>query len=371
MIAPAKNLLARIQGKRGVSPGQDSLRTIAVCAAQIPFFKGGAEAHAGGLVRELAKRQFEAELISIPYKWYPHDRLLKSIEVWRMIDLTESNGKKIDMIITTKFPTYFAEHPRKVLWLFHQYRQLYDLFDSPYSDFDISRAEHRKLRDRLVAMDTQVLKTYKRIYANSKNTAARLKKYNGIEATPLYHPPQLAGRYYNGENRGYILSVGRLDRLKRVDLLVKCLAHADRHLQCKIAGTGPEAEALMELARQEGVADRIEFLGYVSDDQLLDLYAHCAFVFFAPLDEDYGYISLEAFLSQKPVLTSFDSGGPLEFVEDGRNGMVVHSLDVKELARKSEELFFDTPKSREFGKAGYEKVKDISWDFAIETLLNG
>ncbi len=347
------------------------MKTIAVCAAQIPFFKGGAEAHVSGLSRELAKKQFEVEVINIPYKWYPHEQLLRSIDVWRMLDLSESNGKKIDMIITTKFPTYFAEHPRKVLWLFHQYRQLYDLFDSPYSDFDPTKRSDKELRDRLVAMDTGVLKTYKRIYANSKNTAARLKKYNGIEATALYHPPLLAGRYYHGENNGYILSVGRLDRLKRVDCLIRCLAQADRRLKCKIAGTGTEAKVLMELAQQVGVADRVEFLGFVPDDQLLDLYAHCAFVYFAPLDEDYGYISLEAFLSQKPILTSVDSGGPLEFVEDGRNGIVVPSMEEKVLAQRSEELFFDNKKSQEFGKAGFEKVKDITWDFAIETLING
>ena len=112
MITQAKNLLAKIQAKLGVSRGQDSLRTIAVCAAQIPFFKGGAEAHAGGLVRELAKREYEAELISIPYKWYPHERLLKSIDLWRMLDLTESNGKKSRGMGTVPNCASFSAMPR-------------------------------------------------------------------------------------------------------------------------------------------------------------------------------------------------------------------------------------------------------------------
>ena len=347
------------------------VRTIAVCAAQIPFFEGGAEALVGGLIRELARRGHEVDRVNIPFKWYPRDQLLKSLEVWRLLDLSESNGKKIDLIITTKFPSYFAEHPNKVLWLIHQYRHLYDLWGTPYSDFDASQETDRRFRGQLIELDTEVLKSYQRIYTIAKNTTARLKKYNGLDSIPLYHPPQLAGRYYFGQDQGYILSVGRLDRLKRVDLLVRSLRFMDRRIKCRIAGSGPELESLQKLAFSSGVADRVEFLGRIADDDLLELYAHATAVYFAPWDEDYGYVTLEAFLSQKPVITAFDSGEPLEFVEDGQNGVVIRSIDEKELAQKSEELFFDKEKCLRFGRAGYEKVKDISWDVVIDTLLGG
>ncbi len=349
----------------------EAVRSIAVCAAQIPFFKGGAEAHVSGLVRELGRRKYEVELINIPYKWYPREQLLRSIELWRLVDLRESNARTVDMIITTKFPSYFADHPNKVLWLIHQHRHLYDLWGTPYSDFDPDSPEDRKLRDGLVALDTAVLKTYGRIYTNSKNTAARLKKYNGLEAEALYHPPQLAGRYFWAEDQGYVLSVGRLERLKRIDLLIKALKHCHRSIRCKVAGSGPERENLEKLARETGVSDRVEFLGFVPDEDLLRLYAHSTLVYFAPLDEDYGYITLEAFLSEKPVVTSADSGGALEFVEEGRNGAIARSPDERELGRKIEELFFDRQKCRSFGRAGREKVRDISWDAVIETLVGG
>jgi glycosyltransferase involved in cell wall biosynthesis len=366
-----KGLLTDLEAKLEPSREAGPVRTIAVCAAQIPFFKGGAEAHVNGLVRELAKRHYEVDLISLPFKWYPRDQLLNSLEVWRLVDLSESNARKIDMIITTKFPSYFAEHSNKVLWLFHQFRHLYDLWGTPYSDYDASKAADLKFRDQLIELDTEVLKSYRRIYTNAKNTAARLKKYNGIDSIPLYHPPHLAGRYFSAEDQGYILSVGRLDRLKRVDLLVKGMSLMDRRISCRIAGTGPELESLKKLARASGVGDRVEFLGFVPDNDLLALYAHATAVYFAPWDEDYGYVTLEAFLSQKPVLTAFDSGGPLEFVEDGQSGIVIRSADEKELAQRSEELFFDKDKCRSYGRAGYEKVKDISWDTVIETLING
>jgi len=362
-------LLSKIREKFEFSPGKRPIRTIAVCAAQVPFFKGGAEAHVNGLIRELAKRGYDVDLINIPYKWYPRDQLLKSLEIWRMLDLSESNDRPVDMIITTKFPSYFAEHPHKVLWLIHQFRHLYDLWGTPYSDFDPAQQADRILREKLIQLDTEVLMSYKRIYTNAKNTAARLKKYNGIDAIPLYHPPHLAEKCYWAEDKGYILSVGRLDRLKRVDLLIRSMRLMDRRIQCQIAGIGPELEGLRRLTRECDVADRVKFLGFVQDEDLVRLYAHATAVYFAPLDEDYGYVTLEAFLSKKPVITGFDSGGPLEFVKDGQNGVVVQSTDEKELAARCEELFFNKEKCRAYGEAGFEKVRNISWDTVVDTLV--
>jgi glycosyltransferase involved in cell wall biosynthesis len=346
------------------------VQTIAVCAAQVPFFKGGAEAHVEGLVDNLRAAGYEVDLINIPYKWYPHDQLLKSMEVWDLLDLTESNGKPIDLVITTKFPSYFARHPNKVLWLIHQYRQAYDLFGTEYSEFDAADRKSMAFRDRLIARDTEVLRSYPRIYTNAANTAARLKTYNGIDAQPLYHPPRLAGRYVSGSHGDYVLSVGRLDKLKRLDALLQALPHCAADVRCKIVGTGPQEESLRHLARELQLGDRVEFLGYVSDDRLLEAYAGCGAVYFAPLDEDYGYITLEAFLSCKPVITASDSGGPLEFVEDGTNGIVLPSLQPELLAAALEGLIRDPKRCAALGCAGHAAVQDIGWDRVIRTLLD-
>ena len=347
------------------------MKTIAVCAAQVPFSSGGAEAHVMGLIRELRERGFEVDLINIPFKWYPHAQLMKSIRLWEMLDLSESDGKKIDLVITTKFPSYFVQHHNKVLWLIHQYRQMYDLFETPYSGFNKKSRKDMQLRDKLVKMDNQALSTYRRTYTNSVNTANRLKKYNNIESVPLYHPPKLTGLYYSANFDDYILSVGRLDPLKRVDLLIKAIKFCDSRIQCKVAGSGPELENLQALSKEWGVSDRIEFLGFVSEKKLLDLYANCSAVFFAPQDEDYGYITLEAFLSKKPVLTSFDAGGPLEFVKDNSSGIILESLNEENIGKEIDELVLNKEKSRNFGLNGYHKVKDINWDLVIQTLLYG
>ncbi len=366
-----KKILPIIRNKLVRIRETNEMKTIAVCASQVPFSSGGAETHVLGLIRELRERGFEVDLINIPFKWYPHSQLMKSIRLWEMLDLSESDGKKIDLVITTKFPSYFVRHHNKVLWLIHQYRQMYDLFETPYSGFDKKSRKDMQLRKKLVKLDNQALSTYKRTYTNSVNTANRLRKYNNIESVPLYHPPKLAGLYYSENFDDYILSVGRLDPLKRVELLVKAMKFCDSRIQCKIAGHGPEFENLQALSKELGISERIEFLGFVSEKKLLDLYANCSAVFFAPQDEDYGYITLEAFLSKKPVLTSHDAGGPLEFVRHNLSGIILESLNEEKIGKEIDELVLNKEKSRKFGLNGYNKVKDINWESVIQTLIYG
>src|SRR5205809_3546933 len=214
------------------------IRTVLVCEAQVPLVHGGAELHVSGLVGQLRRRGFRAERVSIPFKWYPKQELLAQAAAWRMIDLSESNGEPIDLVIATKFPTYFVRHPNKVTWLFHQYRAIYDLCGTVYSEFDQTEPDVR-LRDTLMRLDREMLGESTRLFANARNTAARLARYNGLTAVPLYHPPPLAGQLTAGAARDYLLSVGRLEANKRVGLVIAALAHADRRVRLVIVGLGP------------------------------------------------------------------------------------------------------------------------------------
>src|SRR4051812_14356806 len=229
------------------------MKTVLVCEAQVPFVHGGAELHVRGLVAELNRRGYRAEKVSVPFKWYPKDELLAQAAAWRLVDLSESNGDRIDAVIATKFPTYFVRHPRKVTWLFHQYRAIYDLFDTPYSEFSHAEADVR-LRSRMIALDNSVLAESTRLFSNARNTAARLAHYNGLTAEPLYHPPPLAGRLKGGPAGDYVLSVGRLEGNKRVELIVRALAYSDRRIRLIVAGAGPLGDQLRQTAVQSGVA---------------------------------------------------------------------------------------------------------------------
>src|SRR3982751_1294827 len=168
-----------------------SVQTVLVCEAQVPFVHGGAEVHVRQLVRELRARGHQAELVSVPFKWYPKEEILPHAAAWRLLDLSESNGRPIDLVIASKFPTYFVRHPRKVAWLIHQYRAAYELCGTPYSDFGHNEQD-LGLRDTLIRLDTEMLGECRRVFANAQNTANRAAKYNGVQADALYHPPRLA-----------------------------------------------------------------------------------------------------------------------------------------------------------------------------------
>jgi glycosyltransferase involved in cell wall biosynthesis len=343
------------------------MSTILVCEAQVPFVFGGAEIHVRELVRELRARGHLAELVSVPFKWYPKEEILPHAAAWRLLDLTESNGRPIDLVITSKFPTYFVRHPNKVAWLIHQYRAAYELAGTVYSDF--SHVEQDVgLRDKLIRLDTEMLGECRAVFTNAKNTAQRLERFNGVKAEPLYHPSRLAPRLRAGRYGDYILSVGRIESVKRVDLIVRAMTMADSGLRLVVAGDGTQRENVERAAHAMGVADRITFLGTVDDDQLIALYADALAVVYPPFDEDFGYVTLEAFLARKPVITCTDSGGPNEFVIDGVNGRSVEP-EAEALASAINGIAADRGRAARMGDAGSTRAREITWDGVIEKLV--
>jgi len=336
--------------------------SVLVCNAQVPFRSGGAERHASGLVREIRAEGHEAELVQVPFKWYPRRQILLSALAWRMLDVTEADGKKVDLVIPMKFPSYLIRHPNKVVWLIHQFRQAYDRFGTPDSDFDAG-PEDTRWRELIAEADATGLGEARKVFTNAKNTAARLARFNGIDGEALYHPPPLAGRYRAGALGDYGLVVGRLDRWKRVDLAIEASA---KKFPLVVAGSGPDEERLRSVAARTGAI--VDFRGEVTDEELLELYAGAGVVLFTPADEDYGYVALEAFLSRRPVVTCSDSGGSLEFVRDRATGRVVVP-EPGAIGEAAAELLADRAKARSFGEGGFEAVRGITWKGAVRALL--
>ena len=118
-------------------------------------------------------------------------------------------------------------------------------------------------------------------------------------AEPLPPPPQELP-YRTDRYDDFVLSVNRLDRAKRIDLLLEAAA-LDPSLRVVIAGDGPDRERLESLARERGLDGRATFAGRVGDDELTALYATCLAVYYAPVDEDYGMVPYEAYRAEKPV----------------------------------------------------------------------
>jgi len=319
------------------------------------------------LTEELQARGVEADLVTLPLIERERFDLVRSALAWRSLDLTEVGSRAVDAVIATRFPSYAVRHPNKIVWVIHQYRQAYDQFGTPWSDFT-SSAEDRRTRETIAAIDRLGLSEARRVFANSKTVAGRLAKHNGLASEPLYHPPPLVGRYRTGPFGDYALTVGRLDGWKRPDLPLRALAHAPR-ARLIVVGRGPEEERLKRLARDLGVDNRVEWIPEAAEEALLELYAGARIVVVAPQGEDLGYVPLEAFLSGKPVLTTDDAGGPLEFVIDGETGFVVpptpdalgtalsHAWDREEALAA-------------LGERGRERASRLSWDDTIGRLLS-
>jgi glycosyltransferase involved in cell wall biosynthesis len=339
---------------------------IVVGLPQVPFAWGGAERLASGLVDALREAGHQSELVTVPFRWYPHSRLVRSMLMWRMADLTESNGLTIDVFIGTKFPSYLALHPNKVVWLVHQYRQAYDWYGTALSDLGAS-GQDQALRRMVEVADRRALSEARALFAISNNVARRLERFLGLQAKTLYPPTTLRGLAPK-EFGDFILTVGRLDKAKRFHLLIESLFYCRSGVRAVIVGAGPEEGQLRNLAARLGILDRIQFAGAVSDVDLVELYNSARFVWYAPVDEDYGYVALEALMAGKPVVTADDAGGVLEFVQDEKTGLVV-APDPRSQAEALDRLWSETRLAREMGRAGMERVAEITWPSVIKRLL--
>lgn len=341
-------------------------RRVLVLAVQAPFVHGGAERHVRRLTEELVRRGVEADLVAMPIGEGGRFDLIRAALAWRSLDLTESGGRPVDAVIATRFPTYAVRHPNKVVWLIHQYRQAYDQLGTPYSDFT-SSPEDLRTREVIAQIDRVGLTESRKVFANSQTVAARLARFNGIASEPLYHPPPLSGRYRSGPPGDTVLWIGRLEEWKRPALLLAALPHAPE-ARAVFVGRGPEADRLAAMSSELRVKDRVRFVPEVDDETLLSMYADARLVAVTAAGEDLGYVPLEAFLSGKPVLTTEDAGGPLEFVKDGVTGIVTAPRpEALGVALRLAWPRLDVLQS--LGEAGRARAARLDWDGPVAALL--
>jgi glycosyltransferase involved in cell wall biosynthesis len=338
---------------------------IAVCRPQVPFSRGGVEIFTDTLVDELRARGHEADLVSLPFKWYPGTRVLTQAFLWRLLDLEESDGRPVDLVVATKFPSYVVRHSNKRVWLVHQFRQAYELDGTELGQFSDS-AEDRALRRKIQELDRVSLGEAQRLFATSGNVAGRLERSTGLQAEVLPHPPQRLD-YRCEASEGFVLSASRLDRAKRIDLLLEAAA-LEPSLEVVVVSDGPDRERLEGLTRGRGLNGRVRFEGRVSGERLAELYARSSAVYYAPVDEDFGMGPYESFLSGKPVITTADAGGPLDVVHDRETGLVVEP-EATAVARAAAWLREHADEAAAFGARGRTLAEGVTWDRAIERLL--
>jgi glycosyltransferase involved in cell wall biosynthesis len=280
-----------------------------------------------------------------------------------------ADGHPVDQVISLRFPSYAVRHRHHVCWLNHRMREYYDLWERFTRGLGRKGKLKEGVRRRIFhATDKWLLtRNVTRLIAQSKTIQERLRRFGNIRSELLYPPPP--ERPYRTDGYGdYIFAVSRLHPLKRLGLLVEAAAlMKDRTLSIKIAGEGEERAALAERIRVLGLEDRVELLGPVSDEELVTHYARCRAVYFAPWNEDYGFVTLEAFRSGKAVVTSPDSGGPSELVVHERNGLVAPA-DALAMADAIDRLA-DRGLAERMGQAARADSDRFTWPAAVEALV--
>lgn len=345
---------------------------IIIATVQIPFVSGGAESHAEGLKSALIAAGHEADIVAVPFNPAVPEHIPDQMLACRLLDLTEIHGTPVDRLIALKFPAYLIPHPNKVVWVLHQHRAAYDLWDYPFED--LSASPRGVLVREAIRRADQRLAEAKAVFANSKNIANRLGHFCGINAVPLYHPPPNAESFFCARETGeYFFFPSRMSATKRQSLVLEALALTKKNVKVRFAGLADSPEygkRLKLLAAKLGVEARVEWLGFVTEEEKRDAYAKAIAVIFPPVDEDYGYITLEAMLSSKAVVTCEDSGGPREFVSHLKTGLVAKSTAAA-LAEALDQLWQDRDLAAKYGRAGRDRYEQmgLSWSEVVRQLL--
>ena len=345
---------------------------VALVNVQCPFVRGGAEILADSFAQRVRGRGHTVEQIKIPFKWYPVQAIPEHILACKLLDVGVGDP---DLVIAFKFPAYLCPFPRKRLWLFHQFRQAYELWGTPFCGLP-DTAPMRGIRAMIHAADNRELGSVERLFTNSKIVAQRLRNGNGIEADGVLYPPHDRPELFGpGPFGDYFFYPSRLGSVKRQHVAVEAMAHVRSPFRLVIAGK-PDAdeygEQLLATIERLNLGDRVQLLGWITEEEKASWMRGSCGAIYIPYDEDsYGFVTLEAFHSHKPLITFTDSGGTHELVEHGHNGAVVEPT-AEALAEAMERIWNDKPRGRELGDAGHATLgqKMISWDTILDRLLD-
>jgi glycosyltransferase involved in cell wall biosynthesis len=211
------------------------IQNILICTTQVPFTTGGAELHVEGLRRALIEAGYRAEIVALPFKWYPPSEIMRGAMAWRMLDLSASNGRAIDLVIGMKFPAYLVPHENKVLWILHQHRSAYNLWGTQFDDLS-TYPDGVRIREWIQHCDQRFIPEARRVFANSNTVKDRLEHYNNIESETLYHPPPLVHKLKTGATGDYIFYPSRLESQKRQELLIEAMRFVRTPVKAVFAG---------------------------------------------------------------------------------------------------------------------------------------
>jgi glycosyltransferase involved in cell wall biosynthesis len=342
---------------------------IAVLNTCVPFVRGGAEHLAEALTQKLEGHGHQAMLIRIPFRWEPPAKIVESMLACRLMP-----APNVDRVIALKFPAYYVPHPNKTLWLLHQFRQAYDWWGTSLQGLP-DTAEGQDIRHVITQADNFHLRQIPKIHTLSYVVSNRLKKFNDIDSEILYAPLLAPGHFHSKEYGDYIFYPSRINAAKRQQLMVESFQHVKTDAKLVIAGKEEDPsdlERIYSVIKRHNLHQKVILMPrFISEQEKADLYAGALGCAYTPVDEDsYGYVTLEAFYSRKPVISCTDSGATDLLVKDNLTGYLVPP-DPRAIAGAVDRLYLDRGQARRMGEAGLELVNalNISWDNVIDRLL--
>lgn len=344
------------------------MSTIVVVTSSPPFAEGGHTVLARELVTALREEGHDATLVVTPQNRFGRQGSAYLAAWCTDVEIVHEE-KRVDQVISLRFPGYAVQHPNHVLWLNHRMREYYDLWDQFSGHLTWKQGIKERGRRALIhRVDKYLFNRMQRRFVISATVQARLQRFGRIQSDVLYPPPPQ--RAYRHEGCGnYLFGVSRLAPLKRFDLVLRALAEpVAASIQCVIAGEGAELERLQALASHLDIEHRVQFVGRLTDEQMIDHLARCRAVVFPPFNEDYGIVTVEAYMCGKGVLTCTDSGGPSELVQDGVTGFVTEPTP-EAFAGAMRKVLDDRTLAQRMGEAGHAVARQMTWPKAIQRLV--
>jgi len=343
---------------------------VIIASTTVPHIDGGGRLIARWTAEAMRAVGHEVEEFYLPFSTEPR-RTLSAMVGLRAVPFAGSG----DRLIAIRWPAHVIRHENKATWFIHHFRQFFDLWDTPYRAVP-ANAEGFAYREALRRIDNQGLRESRDLFTNSLIVRDRVREYNGLDPEPLF--PPLGGdtsRFHTEAYGDFIFYPSRITPIKRQLLAVEAMRFTTSAVRLIIAGKPDSAQygtVISDYVREHGLEDRVELkLGWLGDDEKVDLLARCLALAYLPLDEDsYGYPSLEASHSGKAIVTLRDSGGALEFVRNGKEGLIAEP-NARDLAHAFDRLYEDRSAAERMGAASYARREDlkIAWPQVISRLL--
>ena len=333
-----------------------------------PYVRGGAEVAVDALDYHLRLHGHDSTIFRLPFPYNYEEPLISTQLAARTLRFDH-----YDRVITFKFPAYCVQHPGKVVWMFHQFRQVYDLWGKPDGLKPDSVGQSIRMMVKM-ADDYEIPKS-RNVYVNSREVASRLLAHNQIPSKVLPPPVHDESVYYLDSYGDYVYMPSRITPLKRQLLAVEAMQYVKSGVKLVITGLCQEPEYLEMI---NGIVQKSKLKKkvilrneWIDESEKIKLLAGSLGVIYIPLLEDScGYVTMEGFYSHKPVITCSDSGGTHELVEYNKTGLIVEA-DPMIIAEAMDILYEDKSMAEKMGSEAFKEItqRQLTWEHTITKLL--